>query len=424
METKTAIEHFRHQPRPLLLRCHVKHYEWGSFDVIPDLLGIDNKARKPYAELWIGAHPDLPSHAIVDKTEVPLNLLIEGAADVILGHETARQFGRRLPFLLKVLSARTPLSVQAHPSKLHAKRGFEGEIRQGKSIDDKTRNYKDDNHKPELIAPLTDFYALCGFRPMSAIASTLKSVPEFGSLVPHFSSTKKSLITLYTHVMRMDQLEVNRILTPLIDRLRTENERTTVNKDDRSYWVLRADEEFSTDNDKDRGIFSVYLLNLVRMVPGQGMYLPAGELHAYLEGTGIEIMANSDNVLRGGLTSKHVDVEELLKTLTFTSGRAKVITATSESYANVETYAAPVNEFRLSRLRVTASQPYTSVHAHSVRVGIVTKGHVSLTSPTQEAIEVACGGSFLVSQRIDYSLSSGPEAVIFQAEVPVNTRNQ
>lgn len=424
MDTDTAVEHFRRQPRPLRLGCHVKHYEWGSFDIIPDLLRIDNKAREPYAELWIGAHPNLPSHAIVGKTEVPLNVLIERAADVILGHETARRFDRRLPFLLKVLSARKPLSVQAHPSKLQAKRGFEGEGRQGKRIDDKTRNYKDDNHKPELIAPLTDFYALCGFRPMNAIASTLKSVPEFAGLVRHFSSTKKSLIALYSQVMRMDQLEVNRFLNPLIDRLRIENQHTAFHKDDRSYWALRADEEFSTDNDKDRGIFSVYLLNLVRMVPGQGMYLPAGELHAYLEGTGIEIMANSDNVLRGGFTSKHVDVEELLKTLTFASGRVKVITAASESHAKVKTYAAPVTEFKLSRLRVTASQPYKSVFTHSVRIGIVTKGHVSLTSPTHESIQVARGGSFLVPHAIGYSLSSRAEAVIFQAEVPVTSRNQ
>jgi len=414
-----AVEAFRRRPRLLALRCGVQHYDWGGLDYIPGLLGIENRNRKPFAELWVGAHPDLPSTATIGGTDVTLNVLIEGAAAQLLGEEVARRFGPRLPFLMKVLSSRKPLSIQAHPSKQQAWEGFARENQAGIGPRDPVRNYHDDNHKPELISALTDFYALRGFKPLGELATTLEAVPELRTLSAGFEPTRESLRALYSRVMGMSQQEVDAMLVPLVERLKGEHGRRPFGPEDVAYWVLEADRDFSADGHRDRGIFSMYILNLVHLYPGQAMYLPAGELHAYLQGTGVEIMANSNNVLRGGLTPKHVDVDELLGILTFTSAAPEVLTPTVQGPdAGVAVYNTPAEEFVLSRLRLTRDHPHRRGPDHRVHLAIVTEGSVRVAVAAGKARRFARGDAFLVPRGLGYLITSDGDAVLFKASVP------
>ncbi len=423
---ETAIADFLRQPRPLVLSCGVQHYAWGDPDYIPELIGVPNRERRPYAELWIGVHAELPAVARVGNSEMPLPLLLRSAAEALLGRKDAERFGGGLPFLLKILAAARPLSIQAHPDKRRAQAGFERENRLGIRPDAPNRNYHDDNHKPELIAALTDFYALRGFRPLDELGAVLAAVPELCDLAADYRPTRKSLTDLYTRIMRMDQGEVDAILTPLLRRLREEAAHQAFSEEQTKYWVLRADSVFSNDGHRDKGLFSVLLLNLVHLLPGEAMYLPAGELHAYLQGAGVEIMANSNNVLRGGLTTKYTDVDELLRILTFDAGEVNVMGKELEPEEERVVYETPSQEFILSRLRITAARPYASAVGHRLELGVVTQRRVAVSATDLEGdlegLELGCGGVFLVPYGLDYriscSISCSGEAVVFMASIP------
>lgn len=414
---ETAIEDFLRQPRPLALGCRVRNYAWGDPDFIPELMGIPNWKQEPHAELWIGAHTELPSVAQVGDAEIPLPRLLRGAAEVVLGRRDAERFGGGLPFLLKVLAAAQPLSIQAHPDKQQAQAGFERENRLGIRPDAPDRNYRDDNHKPELLVALTDFYALCGFRPLDEIGAVLESVPELRDLAAGYRSTRESLIDLYTRLMCMDRSEVDAILTPLLLRLREETARRMFSGEQMEYWALRADAIFSQDGHRDRGLFSVFLLNPVHLLPGEAMYLPAGELHTYLQGCGIEVMANSDNVLRGGLTPKHTDVDELLRILTFDAGEVSIIGRGLRPEEERVVYETPSEEFMLSRLRITAGRPYAGAAGHGPELGVVIQGRVVISAPGVDGLELDRGGAFLIPYGLDYRISCPAEAVLFTAGV-------
>lgn len=425
--SEAAIADFLRRPRPLILRCGVQHYAWGDPDYIPGLIGIPNRERKPYAELWVGTHAELPAIARVGASEVPLPLLLHGAGEAVLGRRDAERFSGKLPFLLKILAAARPLSIQAHPDERQARAGFERENRLGIHPDAPHRNYHDDNHKPELIAALTDFYALRGFRPLDEIDAVLASVSELHDLAADYRPTRESLASLYSRVMRMDQDEVDAVLTPLLQRLQEEAAHQVFSKEQTEYWVLRADSLFSADVRRDRGLFSLFLLNPVHLLPGEAMYLPAGELHAYLEGAGVEIMANSNNVLRGGLTAKHTDVDELLQILTFDAGEVDVIGTGSRPEEERVAYETPSEEFILSCLRITAARPYAGVAGHSLELGVVIQGRVTvlaldLEGGGLEGLELGRGGVFLVPHGLDYRISCpiscSREAVVFMAGIP------
>jgi mannose-6-phosphate isomerase class I len=221
------------------------------------------------------------------------------------------------------------LSIQVHPTKEQAAAGFARENAAGIDLGAAERNYKDDNHKPEVAVALTDFWMLHGFRPLDQIAEALRKVPELCSSMPDFSArlvragdvtqARRDLLRdLYRAVMTMPQEHVDLLLNALVERLASG---AWSDKDGPDYWVARAAETFPpVGRHRDRGIFSIYLLNLVHLRPGQGTFQPAGTLHAYPEGVTVELMASSDNVLRGGLTRKHVDVSELMGILSFDDG--------------------------------------------------------------------------------------------------------
>jgi mannose-6-phosphate isomerase len=414
----------------LTLHGVVQHYDWGGHNFIPDLLGIENATRRPNAELWIGAHAKAPSMVETESGQEPLDQFIAEAPEAILGAAVCTHFNRRLPYLFKILDVHKMLSIQAHPTLVQARHGFARENAEGVPIDAGSRNYKDDNHKPEIGVALTDFWMLHGFRPMEQIAETLDRTVELGPLMPAFSQrlkaaghdheTRRGLLReLYSNVMTLPQERVDLLLNELIERLR---ENSPTGKESPDYWALRAAEHFPLPGGhRDRGIFSIYLLNLVHLEPGQGTFQPAGVLHAYLEGVNVELMANSDNVLRGGLTTKHVDVPELLNILTFEGGTPEVFSGLQLS-AEQRVYRTPAEEFELSRIALTPRGRYAGEATYGPKALIVLEGSGTLTSAGKSKslhrgsiVFAPSGVQFVLETRDD-------DLVVFQAGLPLRTR--
>jgi mannose-6-phosphate isomerase len=331
-----------------LLDNPVRPYAWGSRTVIAGLLGQPMPSPHPQAELWLGAHPGDPSH-LVDDDGRRTSLLdaVRADPDGLLGPDRASRWSGSLPFLLKVLAADEPLSLQAHPSAAQAAEGFARENAAGIPVDAPTRNYRDGSHKPELICALTEFHALVGFRGIPRTVALLRAL-DVAELAPHVALLEAQpddagLRALFTTWITLPQSVLDRVVPALQEAC---------------VRLARADGEFcpearmalelSERYPGDAGVLAALLLNLVVLRPGEAFYLPAGNLHAYLSGAGIELMANSDNVLRGGLTSKHVDVAELLRVLDFTSCTPPVLRGTeADGWICYDTEAA---EFLLRRL--------------------------------------------------------------------------
>ena len=296
--------------QPLLLNGVLQHYAWGGYNFLPNLLGRGNPDHLPTAELWIGTHEKGPAEVV--GTSTTLAELIAAEPLATLGGDVARHFNNRLPFLFKILDVREMLSIQVHPTKAAAEEGFAREEQQGPARDAADRNYRDDNHKPELGVALSDFYLLHGFRTPRDVRFVLQTVPGWQSLVKVLDAG--GVRGLYRHVMELPQGEVNELLQPLYEHLA---DGPAADLDEPDYWAKTAFEQYTNDGDYDRGIFSIYWFNVVHLTPGEAIFQDAGIPHAYLRGTCVEIMANSDNVLRGGLTPKHIDVPELLRNVRF-----------------------------------------------------------------------------------------------------------
>ncbi|MBC7805869.1 MAG: mannose-6-phosphate isomerase, class I [Akkermansiaceae bacterium] len=404
----------------------VQYYSWGGYAFLPDLLGTPNPDRKPFAELWLGAHPNAPAVAQIGGESVPLDKLFADHGPEILGEMAANQFVGRLPYLFKVLDARQMLSIQAHPTKAQAEEGYARENAAGVSLKAANRNYKDDNHKPEVHVALTDFYMLHGFRPLGQIAKEFERVPELSALMPDFAErlagagsdedARQSVIrALYEHVMTLPQSEVDALLDPLLRRLSAS---PAPDKNSSDFWAARAAAEFPLpDGHRDRGIFSIYLLNLVHLSPGQGTYQAAGTLHAYLEGVNMELMANSDNVLRGGLTPKHVDVGELLSVVDFASGTPQVLDG--EAISPIETlYPTPAPEFALSRITLSEGEVYSACAETGADTLFVLEGTAHIEG-AGEAQTARRGHAVLITFGSEYTVvARGGAAILYKAFIP------
>jgi mannose-6-phosphate isomerase len=331
---------------PLVLDNPVLDYAWGSRTAIGDFLGRPSPGGGPEAELWIGAHPRAPSRVVDPPGLGTLEEVIERDPVGLLGAEVCDRFGNQLPFLLKVLAAAEPLSIQAHPDRGQARRGWARENEEGIPLDAPRRNYRDLNHKPELVCALTPFVALKGFRPGDELCALLEPIAgaELRQEVRrlHREPGTRALRALFTRLMTLEDDEK----APLLARAAA-HARRRGDKDAAWSWVERLLERYPGDV----GTLSPVYLNLVTLAPEEALFLPAGELHAYLEGTALEIMANSDNVLRGGLTPKHVDVPELLATLSFESHATEVLRPQPAS-GRERVYPSPAREFRLELLDV------------------------------------------------------------------------
>ncbi len=319
----------------------VQHYSWGGREFIPRLLHIGNEKATPFAEYWLGAHPNHPSR--LQNSNESLLAQIEKNKIEMLGATVTEQF-QSLPFLLKILDVAQMLSIQVHPSKASAAEGYENENEKDISLTAPHRNYKDENHKPEALVALGDFWLLHGFKNETDITVLLNNISEFNFLSPVFKSGGYQV--LYEKVMTMPQQQVNHVLQPIIDRIAPLYRLNQLEKSSPDFWAARAAEHFCKAGKIDRGIFSIYFFNLLHLKKGQAIYQPEGLPHAYLEGQNIEVMANSDNVLRAGLTNKHIDVAELMKHVIFEATYPQIIAATETDH---QQYKTPAKEFELHR---------------------------------------------------------------------------
>ena len=352
----------------------IQHYDWGSHRSIPELLGHAESPR-PVAELWFGAHPSGPSLVAGEASNTTLAELI--AADPIdaLGSASVQRFGPRLPFLLKLLAAEKPLSLQVHPSLSQARAGFADELARCVPAQAPNRNYRDDNHKPELLCALTDFWALTGFRPVEVSVVLLRAfglvdaVP-FRSLIHpsrDLRGTVEGILTGDRDAVRAA------IATAWAGAHRIVSARSPWYNEAR--WFLRMAEM----KPEDPGLLIALLLNLVRLEPGQFIFVPAGQVHAYLHGTGVEIMASSDNVLRCGLTAKRVDSAELIRVADFSETAGSVQNPVRSSGGEL-VFNAPIEDFALSRFEVVLGRT-ESLDRSGPRIILCVDGTVTLSSP-------------------------------------------
>jgi mannose-6-phosphate isomerase len=352
----------------------IKHYDWGGISYIPSLLQIENPNMQPFAEYWLGVHPQAGCKLILaNGEEALLRDYIAANGVKALGDNVLKGFGN-MPYLLKVLDVKDMLSIQVHPSKKQAAIDFEQENKAGVPIDAPNRNYKDANHKPELMVAMSEFYLLHGFKPEDELEAILTKIKELKIFKSVFK--KKGYAGLYKMAMEMPQEQVNEVLQPLLSRILPLYQNGTLQKDDENFWAARAALTFDRPGVIDRGIFSVYFFNLVRLTKGQSIFQDAGVPHAYLEGQNVEIMASSDNVLRGGLTTKHIDNAELLKHTKCEATHPKII---KKARAATQHYKVPVKDFSLSSYKLQKGESIT-LDIATAEIFLLMEGKVSLQS--------------------------------------------
>lgn len=352
------------------------NYAWGSRSAIAGLLGTV-PSEEPQAELWLGDHPACPAR-----------IASTGESLIEWGKLHPARFGDEpLPFLLKVLAAESPLSIQAHPTRDQAGRGFARENAAGRDRDSSDRNYRDANHKPEVLVALTDFSALCGFRPSAERAAIVAELVRMD--IPGSSELARVVATGLDSAVgwilnRGDG--VDQLVEALSVGIGTTGEAII---DDATETARMLAGHFPGDP----GVAVSLLLNHVRLQPGEALFLPAGNIHAYLHGLGIEVMAASDNVLRGGLTSKHVDVAELLSVLDFRELHEPKLDSTESN--GVRTFDPGLDDFILTEIE--ADGPV----------------HVAISGP---AIAIAVEGVVILHSDAEHRVSRGISVFIEAGE--------
>lgn len=346
------------------------HYPWGTTDAIPAILGIPADGR-PFAEYWLGAHPLAPSQL---DSGVRLDALL--ASEPALLGRAADSFGPRLPFMMKLLSARHALSLQAHPSRERAVEGYEREEAAGIPLDDPLRSYPDASSKPEILVALSEFHLLVGFRNAQATADLFTALGVFedaesviGPLVFRRGTVATEEVFLDVLTLDGDRLEiVNRLLVGAVEHA---DDPGAVG--DFARLIIELDAHFPADP----GIMAACLMNHVVLAPGEAVFIPPGTMHADINGTGVEVLANSDNVIRGGLTTKHIAVEELVTVVDFGELTPDVLHG-EEVAPGVWAYRPGCPEFAVWRIESTDARP-ADLPAHgSVRIALVTRGEAVL----------------------------------------------
>lgn len=394
-----------------LLEGRIRPYAWGSRTAIAELIGAPSPAAHPQAELWLGAHPSDPS--LLRREDGDTSLLDVVAADPAgaLGTQVAEVFDGRFPFLLKVLAAAEPLSLQAHPSAALARRGFDAEEAAGVSRADPNRNYVDPWPKPEMICALTEFHALCGFADPAETVEVLSGLQVLQ--LDHYLSLlsgqpdAEGVRALFSTFLTIPPNAVRQVLDAVLAAC------VVAVKDGASPYVIkyRTALDLAERYPGDTGVLASLMLNRVVLQPGEAIYLAAGNLHAYLLGTGVEIMGNSDNVLRGGLTPKHVDVPELMRVLDFTPGPVAVLSGDGGNSGEV-TYPSEAPEFRLSRLDVD-SREHQLTH-RGPQVLLVTEGEIEVRAADHRPMAVRRGQAVWISAA-DHDVSMSGSATVFRA---------
>jgi mannose-6-phosphate isomerase len=383
------------------LKGVIKHYDWGGISFIPSLLQQDNGDKKPFAEYWLGTHPLGISQVSTTTGVQPLN-----------------ELAGNLPYLFKAQEVKEMLSIQAHPSKKAAEIEFARENAEGIPLDAPNRNYKDDNHKPEMLVALGDFWLLHGFKTADQLEATLQAVPELNVLLPVWKEGGYS--ALYQFIMEMPAEKVNQILEPLVQRVLPLYKAGELKKDNPDFWAGRAVLTFTKDHNYDRGIFSIYLFNIVHLNRGEGLFQDAGVPHAYLEGFNVELMANSDNVLRGGLTPKHIDVPELLKHVKCEATIPNIIHGQQDGEGETS-YATPAPDFRLSLFDLKAGET-VSFTPETVEILLLTNGKAELDDE-ENLVKLQMGNpSAVVFPGQTVYLAAATDCTVFRAREGIHNR--
>lgn len=394
-----------------LLENQILEYAWGSRTFISSLTGKETPSANPQAEMWMGAHTKAPSILKIENNKIQLHKLISKHPVETLNSYVAEKFSKELPFLFKVLAASKPLSIQAHPDKIQAVEGFKRENLNKIPIDAPERNYRDKNHKPELICALSNMWLLKGFRHPSQIMELFGPFEKvLNKKVIHSIKEPDAVENLKGFLkilLYLDEGEKNNLLNEI------KNISEKVIESNPAYkWVSRLKKEYPNDI----GALSPLFLNLINMKPGEAIFLPEREFHAYLEGAGLEIMANSDNVLRGGLTNKHIDKSELFNVLDFTPSETEKIKPKRINFEQV--FESSAEEFMLSRIHLPdTGSIYRSSESRSVEIILCTDGFAEISASVNNQLTLSKGMSAFIPASAGMYTIRG-ESTVFKATVP------
>ena len=388
-----------------------QQYAWGSTTAIPALLGMADDGA-PWAEAWYGTHAAGPTRVCGDG---PLSALIEAEPERLLGDDIIWRFGRRLPFLLKLIAPEQPLSLQVHPSQAQAAEGYALEEEAGIALDHPSRNYKDTNHKPEMVLALTRFRAVAGFRAprravevLAALDSPLaRRMRRTLRLNPTRYGIRQVFSDVVSAATRPSPQEIDDLVTEIAARFEAGTSPS-----------LRVDSnvlKMAATFPGDPGIAAALLLNPVTLQPGEALFVPAGSVHAYISGLGVEVMASSDNVLRAGLTTKHIDVPEMLACVDYVAA-PPVRPAPEYLSRATRAYYAPVDDFELMVTTVVAADGRLPVPGRGPRILLAVEGAVTLVTQT-DSQTLAQGEAVFVGAD-ERSLSVEGEGTLIQADVP------
>jgi len=394
------------------LKGCIQDYAWGGKNYIANLLNItSNQAH--YAEYWLGAHPSAPSKVIGTQEEISLGDFLH-QNPTALGTQSRQLFGDNLPYLLKILDVANPLSIQLHPTKEQAEIGFAQENAAGIPLNDPKRTYKDDNHKPEMMIALSDFWLLHGFKTKAQILDTLRQRPSLAVLATKLAS--QDLADFYADIMLATQDQLAQWLLPIIDGQQKAYEQNQLAMQDPDYWVLYTLHAMQISRDKlDAGLMSFYLFNIVNLQVGEGIFQAAGVPHAYLRGQNIELMACSDNVIRGGLTPKHVDIEQLLKIIDCSEIVPQIIAPAPKN--QVYTYPTPIADFALSNMPY-AKNTEISDRTLNGTILLVMAGEITLEA-AQQKMKLKQGQAAFIEADTDYRVHGMQEGYAVLAGLPI-----
>ena len=394
------------------LKGCIQPYVWGGKHYIANLLNVTN-AQEPYAEYWLGAHTSAPSQLLITNGEISLLDFLH-KNPTALGTQSRQLFGDNLPYLLKILDVANPLSIQLHPTKEQAEIGFAQENTAGIPLNDPKRTYKDDNHKPEMMIALSDFWLLHGFKTKAQILDTLRQRPSLAELATKLTS--QNLADFYADIMLATQDQLAQWLLPIIDSQQKAYEQNQLAMQDPDYWVLYTLHAMKISRDKlDAGLMSFYLFNIVNLQGGEGIFQAAGVPHAYLRGQNIELMACSDNVIRGGLTPKHVDIEQLLKIIDCSEIVPQIIAPAPKN--QVYTYPTPIADFALSNMPYVKNTEISDRTLNGT-ILFVMAGEISLEA-AQQKLTLKQGQATFIEADTDYRVHGMQEGYAVLAGLPL-----
>lgn len=392
------------------IRGNVRSYNWGGYNFLADLLGADNTEAQPQAEYWLGAHPSCPS-TICDESsqEADLFALVSSNPSEMLSERIFKRF-EALPFLFKVLDVRDMLSIQVHPSKASAEEGFADENKRGIPIDAPNRNYRDQNHKPELMVALGEFWLLHGFQSQEDVMTRLQTRDYYAPM--RNTLAESGVQGLFEWTITAPSEETDIIIDALLASLESE---PCTDKADPEYWIHKW---VQTPGATRTGLLVILLMNVLKANEGEAVFQGAGIIHAYLEGQNIEIMANSDNVLRGGLTEKHMDAPELIKHTTFEAINPQNSLVPPTAVSDFEhSFNAPIEDFILSEIKIPNGQS-APIKSDGLEVFFCLAGQAQATSKTTSStLDIGQGASFAALPGSSFEISSKDNSLrIFRAK--------